>query len=72
MPVFDATHLDHEFEGQALLGAVLQPSPAARIGALRAGRLLAERNPFLIEPATLTSPLPMRGDDLAPAAAPQS
>lgn len=71
MPVFDAKQLDHEFEGQALLGALLHPSRAARIRAIRAGRRRLERNPFLIEPMTLEPRLPMTGDDLAPVAAPQ-
>lgn len=70
MPVFDAKHRDHEFEGQALLGAVLQPTRAARIRALRLGRRLVERNPFLVEPVGLEPRFPMTGDDLAPVAAP--
>lgn len=70
MPVFEAKHLDNEFEGQALLGAILQPTPAARIRAMRLGLRRAERNPFLIEPTSLEPRYPMTGDDLAPVAAP--
>ncbi|GJD35285.1 hypothetical protein [Methylobacterium aerolatum] len=71
MPVFDAKHPEQDFEGQALLGALLYPSRAARIRALRAGQRRLERNPFLIEPMTMEPRLPLTGDDLAPVAAPQ-
>ena len=70
MPVFEAKHLDNEFEGQALLGALLHPTQAARVRALRHGLRRLERNPFLIEPRAAEPRFPMTGDDLAPVAAP--
>ncbi len=70
MPVFEAKHLDNEFEGQALLGALLHPTQAARLRALRLGRRRAERNPFVVEPLAIEPRFPMTGDDLAPVAAP--
>ncbi len=70
MPVFEAKHVDNEFEGQALLGAILHPTQAARLRALRLGRHRAERSPFQVEPLDAEPRFPMTGEDLAPVAAP--
>ncbi len=66
MPVFEAKNLDAEFEGQALLGAILHPTRAARVRALRLGRRRAERNALMADPAAIEPRFPMAGDDLTP------
>lgn len=72
MPVFDAKNLDRQFEGQALLGAILHPTRGARTRALRLGRQRAERNSMMADPFAIEPRFPMSGDDLAPAILPQS
>ncbi|MCJ2013958.1 hypothetical protein [Methylobacterium sp. J-076] len=72
MPVFDAKNLDREFEGQALLGAILHPTRSARTRALRLGRLRAERNSLMADPFAIEPRFPMAGDDLTPVSAPSS
>jgi hypothetical protein len=68
MPVFEAKHLDSEFEGQALLAAILHPTRAAQTRALRHGRRRAERAAALADPMTLEPRFPTVNDELAPPA----
>lgn len=72
MPVFEAKNLDREFEGQALLGAILHPTRGARTRALRLGRRRAERNAMMADPFALEPRFPMTGDDLTPMTVPST
>jgi len=72
MPVFDAKNLDREFEGQALLGALLHPTRGARTRALRLGRRRAERNSMMAAPSATEPRSPMTGDDLTPVTVPST
>jgi hypothetical protein len=72
MPVFEAKHLDGEFEGQALLAAILHPTRAARTRALRHGRRRAARAALLADPMTIEPRFPTSGDDLVPVAIPSN
>ncbi|MDP4023204.1 hypothetical protein Q8W71_11255 [Methylobacterium sp. NEAU 140] len=72
MPVFEAKHLDTEFEGQALLAALLHPTRAARTRALRHGRRRAAKTALIADPMTIEPRFPVSGDDLAPIAIPSN
>lgn len=72
MPVFESKNLDAEFEGQALLGAVLHPTRAGRVRALRLGRRRAERHALHVDPAPIEPRFPMAGDDLTPVTFPSN
>ncbi|MFK5597315.1 hypothetical protein ACFZ8E_09950 [Methylobacterium sp. HMF5984] len=52
MPVFDAKNLGTQFEGQALLAAILHPTRIAQTRALTHGRqrAAAMADPMTIEP----------------------
>lgn len=69
MPVFEAQNLNTEFEGQALLAAILHPTLAARTRALTHGRHRAERAALLADPMTIESRFPVSVDELVPAQA---
>jgi hypothetical protein len=68
MPVFESKHLDSEFEGQALLAAILHPTRAAQTRALRHGRRRAERAAALADPMTIEPRFPLTSDVLVPTA----
>ncbi|GJE16323.1 hypothetical protein [Methylobacterium marchantiae] len=53
MPVFEAKNLDCEFEGQALLAAILFPTLEARDRALTHGRNRAARACAMADPMTI-------------------
>jgi hypothetical protein len=66
MPVFEAKNLDSEFEGQALLAAILHPTRTAQTRALRHGRRRTERAAALADPMTIEPRHPLTSDELAP------
>lgn len=70
MPVFEAKTLDAEFEGQALLMAILHPTVTAQTRARTHGRQRAERAAILADPTTLEPRFPIRSDDFAASRAP--
>lgn len=53
MPVFEAKTLDAEFEGHALLAAILYPTQEARQRALTHGRNRADRASAMADPMTM-------------------
>jgi hypothetical protein len=67
MPVFESKNLDTEFEGQALLAAILHPTRAAQTSALRHGRRRVERAAALADPMTLEPRFPIVRDEVVPA-----
>lgn len=67
MPVFDSKILEAEFEGQAFLAAILQPTRAARSQALVNGRRRAKRGIMPAGPAPLTAREPAAADTVAAA-----
>lgn len=67
MPVFESKTLDAEFDGQALLAAILQPTRSARSQALVNGRRRAKRGIMPAGSATLTAREPAAVDIVAPA-----
>ncbi|MGU3540652.1 hypothetical protein [Methylobacterium sp. A54F] len=70
MPVFEAKNLDAEFEGQALLAAVLHPTRMAQAHARTVGRRRAERAATLADPMTIEPRFPVRTEDFTPAPIP--
>lgn len=67
MPVFEAKNLGPQFEGQALLAAILHPTRAAQTRALTHGRQRAERSAAMADPMTMEPRYPVGADALAPA-----
>ncbi len=66
MPVFDSKSLDAEFEGQALLAAILQPTRAARGQALLNGRRRAKLGAMPAGPAVpVVQRRPLAADTVA-------
>ena len=59
MPVFDAKNLGPQFEGQALLAAILHPTRAAQTRALTHGRQRAERAAVMADPMTIEPRFPI-------------
>ncbi len=66
MPVFEAKHLDSEFEGFALLASILHPTRQAQTRALRHGRRRTARSSVLADPMTIEARFPMARDELLP------
>lgn len=60
MPVFEAKNLDAEFEGQALLAAILFPTQDAKDCALTRGRRRAAHVSAMAEPQTVEPRFPNR------------
>ncbi|WP_238253861.1 hypothetical protein [Methylobacterium bullatum] len=58
MPVFEAKNLDSEFEGQALLAAILFPTQEAQDRALTHGRNRAARGCAMADPLTIEARYP--------------
>jgi len=58
MPVFEAKTLDAEFEGHALLAAILHPSQEARTRSLTHGRNRALRASMMADPMTIEPHFP--------------
>ncbi|WP_375464415.1 hypothetical protein [uncultured Methylobacterium sp.] len=59
MPVFEAKNLGPQFEGQALLAAILHPTRAAQTRALTHGRQRAERASAMADPMTVEPRYPV-------------
>lgn len=66
MPVFEAKNLGPQFEGQALLAAILHPTRAAQTRALSHGRQRAERAAVLADPMTIEPRYPVGVGGLSP------
>ena len=65
MPVFEAKNLDCEFEGQALLAAILHPTRAEQVRARINGRRRTMQ-PATMTDTTATEPhFPVRTDEFA-------
>lgn len=72
MPVFEAKNLDTEFEGLALLSAILHPTRQAQTRALRHGRQRAARAAVLADPMTIEPRFPTATHDLSTAPIPSN
>lgn len=72
MPVFDAKNLDCEFEGQALLAAILHPTRAEQVRARINGRRRAVRPAAMTDADTIDPRFPVRTDEFASTPVPTS
>lgn len=59
MPVFEAKNLDVDFEGHALLAAILHPTQEAQTRALTHGRNRAARGAMMADPLTMEPRYPV-------------
>ncbi|GJD46339.1 hypothetical protein AFCDBAGC_4219 [Methylobacterium cerastii] len=66
MPVFDAKNLGSQFEGQALLAAILHPTRTAQTRALTHGRQRSERAAIMADPMTIEHRFPVGAGTLTP------
>ncbi len=66
MPVFDAKNLGSQFEGQAMLAAILHPTRIAQTRALTHGRQRADRAAAMADPMTIEPRYPVGAGTLTP------
>jgi hypothetical protein len=65
MPVFEAKNLDCEFEGQALLAAILHPTRAVQVSARINGRRRTMQPATMTDATAIKPRFPVRSDEFA-------